>query len=755
MTDFDFLNLSPPEFEALTRDIISAWFKVDVKNYAEGRDNGIDLKFTDKEGKICIVQCKRYEQWSNLFSTLKKEVAKIELNVNDNIIKFDKYYIATSVDLTEENEKEIVRLFSSFITDEKNIFSRKVLNRELSNNHKIIEKHFKLWLANIDILNHFLNKKIVNQTYFEQKEIDKLNKIYVVNDSLSTAIEIVNKNHYVIISGNPGSGKTTLGRILVSHYIQNGFEEFIFLTNSISEGYDMLQEGRKQIILFDDFLGRNFFVSRLITNDENNIIRLINKVKNSDDKILILTTREYILNQAKLQYDVFENECLNIKFFIDLRKTTQFIKAKILYNHLYFSGIPQEYIDNLKLDYKEMNKVIKGYEYIINHRNYNPRTIEQLTDEKHWNKIEPSNFFEEFKKNLINPHRIWKHAYENQISNESRIILSILSTLSSRVEDDLLFELFENFGSKFGIKYKLSSSYLDFDKSLKELHNTFITTNETENDTLMIDFQNPAIQDFLIENFNERNSKHLIKHIFETALFIEQFVSIFSFGSQQKNKVQLDKQLENFVIQIITEKFDELRMLNKNKLDYINDLNFLNNIISCFNVFEHQEIKEKLVRKISNFDINTDIVFYYTFLNCLIKFRNEIQPDLIIIKKHWESLESIDDINTFSLLFKLFPDEFDEFYETNIDEIHDKFSDIISEELHKTNDYDTITDLIKEVDSNYCTDFYSSFYDIIDEYKDQKYHYDYPEDMDYSSQYSNIYNSENSINELFNTLNKE
>jgi hypothetical protein len=127
------------------------------------------------------------------------------------------------------------------------------------------------------------------------------------------------------------------------------------------------QEGKKQIFFFDDFLGKNFFEGKLQPNEDNKLVKFIDKIKKSPDKLLILATREYILNQAKLSFEAFRINNIEIaKCILDLDSYTNVIKAQILYNHLFFADVPQGHLENLI----EPSKHLK----IVKHPNYNPTT---------------------------------------------------------------------------------------------------------------------------------------------------------------------------------------------------------------------------------------------------------------------------------------------------------------------------------------------------------------------------------------------
>lgn len=98
MPNYDFLNLSPIDFEELTRDLLQKFYKVDFESFTNGRVRGIDLRYSIDINNNLILQCKRYKKYSDLKSTLKREVCKIQnLDIN-------RYILVTSLGLTPSNK---------------------------------------------------------------------------------------------------------------------------------------------------------------------------------------------------------------------------------------------------------------------------------------------------------------------------------------------------------------------------------------------------------------------------------------------------------------------------------------------------------------------------------------------------------------------------------------------------------------------------------------------------------------------------
>jgi hypothetical protein len=90
---------------------------------------------------------------------------------------------------------------------------------------------------------------------------------------------------------------------------------------------------------------------------------------------------------------------------LEVNNLSDIEKAYILYNHLYYSDLEEKYIS---IVYEN-----KNYNKIINHKNYNPRLIEFITNKKRVN-IDENKYLDFIINNLDNPSEIWKNVFEKQ-----------------------------------------------------------------------------------------------------------------------------------------------------------------------------------------------------------------------------------------------------------------------------------------------------------------------------------------------------
>ncbi|MDP1843958.1 MAG: restriction endonuclease [Sediminibacterium sp.] len=656
MPDYDFLNLSPPEFEDLTKDILQKHLDITLESFASGRDNGIDLRYSLSPKDNLIIQCKRYKDYNSLLRNLKKEVSKVQ-----DLLP-NRYIISTSVGLTPNQKDVILALFSPYILSTSDILGRNDLNGLLTD--EIEKRHFKLWLSSTNILDKILNSKIHNQSNFEEEIIKDTINVYVDNDSYYNANKIIKDKKYVIISGIPGIGKTTLARILVYHYLANGFKEFVFLSDSINEAYTIYKEGIKQIFLFDDFLGTNFLENRLSTNEEQRIIKFIERVSKSKDKIIILTTREYILAQAKQKYDTFNSPSLELaKCIIDLSQYTKIVKAKILYNHLFFSNLSEGHILDLLKE--------EAYKTVIQHPNYNPRIIQTITNDDIWKTIKPTDFATKFVEFIKNPKSVWKHVFENQISKLSQCILANLMTSGTPILLDELKLITQNFAKYHSTKYGITYSEIEFKKSIRELENTFIKIGKDTINQLAVEYQNPSVQDFLVYYFVE--FADYIKDIIQSAIYFNQLFRIFSLEKSSltfeiSNKILLSEELKQMVLTKLINEFDFLNsttLTGSNysiwKKEHFSDIIKLNEIDKSLTVAEYPELREFMKAKFEILlePIELEGKELNCYLNLLYEFYSDFEIDgLKTIKQFAENITELEEVDVLERLESIFPTEY-------------------------------------------------------------------------------------------------
>lgn len=514
MANYDFKNLSPIDFEILARDLLQAELNLSLETFKAGRDGGIDFRYSQNSKATIIVQCKHYAEtgYSGLKSTLKREeLPKIAR------IKPNRYILVTSVDLTVRQKNELFKTLQPYIQNTGDLIGKGDLNNLLGKHQAIERKTFKLWFTSVAVFEEILNSNVINISRDALEEIKHKSTIYVQNDSFSEAIEILKTNNFCIVAGAPGIGKTTLAEMLLLHFLDLKYD-IVKISADIREATSLNYHRTKRAFYYDDFLGQTSFAEKLGKNEDQRIIDFIKHIRRSKVAKLILTTREYILNQTKIKYEKFDREDFHLATcIVDLSKYSRLNRAKILYNHIYFS--------NISIDHKsalfEDNKYLK----IIDHSNYNPRIIQLLTDPARMVGVDAAVYFEHFMNSLSDPVSIWRHAFEEQLSTSAKNLLIVMASMPPKMDIDYLESAFKayhkNSAKYFGHKHENE----DFRRALKELDGDFTKTTSGYAGRITIIFHNPSIKDFLM-NYLVRN-QNLVLSIIKSSIYFDQLMRLW------------------------------------------------------------------------------------------------------------------------------------------------------------------------------------------------------------------------------------
>lgn len=543
MSSYTFNNLSPIDFEELCRDLLQEELNITFESFTEGKDGGIDFRSSPSLDKNIVLQCKRFTKsnFSSLKTELKKELENLK-KLNPN-----RYILMTSFGLTPTNKEMILKMFHPYIQKSEDIYGKNDINNLIGRHSEIEKKHYKLWIESSNILEKFIHKDVINRSGFKFEEIKEKLKIFVMSENYNNAIELLNEYHYCIIAGNPGVGKSTLADVLSYAYVREEFE-FCYVLQNISEALEVFEDGKKQVFYFDDFLGANFLEDGLERNEESDFISFIKKIGKSNNKKLILTTREYILTQAKERYEKLKNSDIDIvKCTIDMSKYSKKTKAKILYNHLFYSKLSEEYFESILSN--------QGYKKIIAHKNYNPRLVEFLTDKKKIlvDEVTAKQYLEYFLKILDNPEKIWEGAF-NKIHKYSQYLLYTLSLAYHEIfMDDLekaFLSIYEDESKVRNFEVNINA----FKNALKELEGNFIKI-EYDGKHHIVSFQNPSIKDFLIGVVQQ--DTNLIEMLLNNIIYFDHFFNLFTYEtSKYFNKVKIDERLLDLFSIKVKENFD-------------------------------------------------------------------------------------------------------------------------------------------------------------------------------------------------------
>lgn len=150
---YDFKQLSPADFEDLTRDLLQQHWHVLLEAFKTGRDQGIDLRYSLVPEQAIIIQCKHFagSTIARLIRELRaKELPKVKL------LNPTRYVLVTSLPLSPADKDKIRAALHPYIITTQDVLGSEDMNN-LLNHYPVIEtQHFKLWMSSTAVLRRVL-----------------------------------------------------------------------------------------------------------------------------------------------------------------------------------------------------------------------------------------------------------------------------------------------------------------------------------------------------------------------------------------------------------------------------------------------------------------------------------------------------------------------------------------------------------------------------------------------------------------------
>lgn len=688
--DYNFSTLNDKEFELLCRDLLNLKLKLRLQSFKTGKDQGIDLRYsTARNSNAVIVQAKHYT--GSTFAQLK-HVFKTEEVKKVKKLKPNRYIITTSLSLSAAQKDDLKKLLKPYIRDQNDIFGKEDLNALLGEFEIVEKRYHKLWFSSAAVLSLLLNNAVEGRTkdFVERSKLRA--SLYVETRQLRDARKVLAKERILLITGQPGVGKSTMAEILVLEYFRQ--HKKVYFVEDVLEAETVFSPSPEdhQIFLFDDFLGENYYSIMTSGRDAGKIVHFIERIRNTPNKFLILTTRTVILGYAKEnQEKISRLDLSQRRIEVKISSFSDYEKAQILYNHLYFRCTKTNHL----------KAILKNafYNQIINHKNFTPRIIEFITEKSRTEALSEAEYVNFISRNLDTPEEIWKFSFSKQIRDVERIFLLTLFTFETPPTEGKLQKAFDARMRFEKTEHNITISVNQFLDSVKTLSDGFIyatfgKTWQDKTESRRYHFINPSLGDYIIayirESFSER--KALISGI----AFSEQLERFLP----EKQVLPLEPELQEILLRKVQNRELETRTSTWATKDKNHHVSALLEIL--FKYCTEIDINDVAFRLMKEIDFSESsswnyAKFLYIFselgrapavIKLLSKKFQKIALTLIALIGTQEEAELLPEI------FSNFDVSIEEFSEHHEDQVLDMIYNILcdKEELLKEENEDTIDD---------------------------------------------------------------
>lgn len=501
----DLRKLSDLDFESLCKDMLESMLGVRLEIFSSGPDGGIDLRYLGPNQKI-VIQCKHWMKSGR--AKLVKHLFDSELPKLDRIRPTPmRYILVTSVEMTPAAKDKILDGFRPYIQDAGDIFGISEITSFLQNNPAIIRKNMRLWLNDATILEAMISKNVVQRSLHLADDIKETLRTYVPSSNLQKVMNLVEKNHVVLISGPPGVGKTTLAQVICAHYADRGFE-IVEVSENVEDVYRVWRSGDPQIFIYDDFLGQTSLDDKLHKNEDSRLLSLIRQIRKDPTKRFVCTTRGYVFQQARQRYERLDRGDLDpLTYTVNLDALGREEKAQILYNHVYWSEWPT----SAKREFSQP----AAYRPIIRHASFNPRALADLLSMPFDPDLgEPG---DQVVAALNDPLGLWRHVFDHQLKESDRDVLYLLFSMGGRAKLPCLGDAYLVFSNR---------SLSQFKASLKVLDGTLVRLIGDRIDD-HVEFMNPSVNDFMLMKFSEEHD--LVVRVLKNLYSFDQVALLWSY----------------------------------------------------------------------------------------------------------------------------------------------------------------------------------------------------------------------------------
>ncbi|MBN7809263.1 hypothetical protein JZX86_28500 [Agrobacterium rosae] len=369
---YDLSQLGWKAFQDLAAAVAAEILKRPVQTFLGTNDGGRDAAFlgrwdgTDKDGcdLKSTIQCKFSEKpGANLvLSDLTDELPKAAKLAEEGLA--EDYIILTNAGISGEMENRICTAFEEVGVKKCRVFGGTWISQHLIENARL--RMLVPRVYGIGDLSHI----ITGHGYKQAKAIlDSMGSdlsCFVPTDAYRSSVKALQEHGFVILLGDPASGKSTIAAILALGAIDDGCLGALKINSP--EQLNLWHPGEKQFLWVDDAFGPNHFdVSRM--SRWNADLGTLRAAVDGGARV-VFTSRNYIWEAARphlkmSSFPLFKES----QVVVNVNELSAEERAQMLYNHV------------RRIQPKDVRQQLKPFlKYVADNRKFLPETARRLGD---------------------------------------------------------------------------------------------------------------------------------------------------------------------------------------------------------------------------------------------------------------------------------------------------------------------------------------------------------------------------------------
>ena len=428
---YDLHKLGWKSFQDLCLTIAREILGQTVESFLESKDGGRDGAFTGTWGAMgqedlsgsYVVQCKFTGKADGRLRTsdLSDEAEKARRLVAQG--HCDSYMLMTNAGVSGVQNTNIQGLFKAVGVKHFKILDSTWINQQIREN-----QHLRMMVPRVYGLGD-LSQILDERAYDQSQSIlasmrDDIAKV-VITDSYRRAVDALNKHGFVLLIGEPASGKSTIASLMAMAALDTWNASVLKLDfpNEVTKHWNPNEPS--QFFWLDDAFGVTQYEAELV-REWNRVLQKIQTMVRGGAKVVI-ASRDYIYNRARQELKVGAFPLLHeSQVVVDVRALSVDEKQQILYNHIKLGNQSQPFRTEIK----------PHLDRIARHPRFIPEIARRLGDPIFTKKlyVEEYDFNPDVEKHMGNPHlsgisRIdWGHIDEF-IESREELLQEIIQSL--------------------------------------------------------------------------------------------------------------------------------------------------------------------------------------------------------------------------------------------------------------------------------------------------------------------------------------